>query len=199
MTGAKPMPRQKSRETNEEGKGFSSGVPGSVVRGASLEIGIAGTAKVLIWLAILACALLAFHDPAHAADAPLTRNLQLDARAAAQKGQPLLLFFTLAGCPYCERVRREYLGPMSQDPDQNKRALIRELPIEATVPDFQGKPRLGQDIAADLKITLYPTVVLVDANGTVLAPPLVGFSVPDFYGAYLDDRIDTARGKINQK
>ena len=158
-------------------------------------------AKVLIWLAILACALCGFHDIAHAADAPvpLTRNLQADARTAAQAKVPLLLFITLEGCPYCARVRREYLGPMSQDIEQGRRVLIRELPIEAVVPDFAGQPRVGRDIAAAMKINMYPTVVLVGADGKLLAEPLVGFSVPDFYGAYLDDRIDTARGKINQK
>ena len=152
--------------------------------------------RVLISLVILACALFAFDDSAIAAETvPLTRDLRADALAAAQQHRPLLLFFTLEGCPYCARVRREYLGPMSDDPEQMKRALFREIPIEATVPDFAGKPRLGRDIAEELKITIYPTVVLVDARGQVLAPPLVGFTVPDFYGAYLDDRIDAAREK----
>jgi thioredoxin-related protein len=157
------------------------------------------TAKVLIWLAILACTLFGFDDMARAADAvPHTRDLRADARAATQNRQPLLLFITLEGCPFCARVRREYLGPMSQDADQNRRALIRELPIEATVPDFEGRPRLGRDIAADLRISMYPTVILVDATGKLLAEPLVGFTSPDFYGAYLDNRIDTAREKVDQ-
>jgi thioredoxin-related protein len=157
-------------------------------------------ARVLIWLVILACALFGFDDAARAdAAVPYTADLRADARAAAQNRTPLLLFVSLQGCPYCERVRREYLGPMSGDPEQKARVMIRELRIEATVADFAGKPRLGREIAADMKIGMYPTVVLVDANGTILAEPLVGFTVPDFYGAYLDDRIDTARGKINQK
>jgi len=156
-------------------------------------------AKLLIWLAILACTLFGFDDSARAADAvPYTRDLRADARAAAQNRQPLLLLITLEGCPFCARVRREYLAPMSQDADQNRRALFRELPIEATVPDFEGRPRLGRDIAADLKISMYPTVVLVDATGKLLAEPLVGFTSPDFYGAYLDSRIDTAREKVSQ-
>jgi len=134
--------------------------------------------RVLISLVILACTVFAFDDSAIAADTvPLTRDLRADALAAAQQHRPLLLFFTLEGCPYCARVRRAYLGPMSNDPEQMKRALFREIPIEATVPDFAGKPRLGRDIADELKITIYPTVVLVDAKGQVLAPPLVGFTV----------------------
>jgi len=157
----------------------------------------------LIWQTILACALLLPQDGAGAADAvPLARDLQADAMAAAQSGLPLLLFFTLEGCPYCERVRREYLGPMAHDPEQMKRTLYREVPIEATVNGFDGTRRSARDIAAAYKVRIFPTVVLVDAGGRLLAEPLVGFTVPDFYGAYLDQRIDTARGKMgpaNQK
>ena len=112
-------------------------------------------AKLLIWLAILACTLFGFDDSVLAAEAvPYTNDLRADARAAAQNRQPLLLFITLEGCPFCARVRGEYLGPMSKDPEQNRRALIRELPIEATVPDFEGQPRLGRDIAASLNIKM---------------------------------------------
>jgi thioredoxin-related protein len=155
--------------------------------------------RVLIWLVILTCALLPPSDFARAAEAPLlTRDLKADAAGAARAHRPLLLFFTLADCPYCERVRREYLGPMSQDPEQAKRALIRELPIEATLTGFDGMPHSARDIAARYKVTLFPTVVMVDAHGTEIAEPLVGFSSPDFYGGLLDGRIDTANEKIKQ-
>ena len=153
--------------------------------------------RVLIWQVILACALLPLDDAARADQGPvISRDLRADARVAAQNHQPLLLFFTLEGCPYCERVRREYLGPMSRDPEQARRALIREVPIEATLAGFDGAPRSARDLAGAFNIRLYPTVVLVDAGGAALAEPLVGFSSPDFYGAYLDQRIDTAQKKI---
>jgi thioredoxin-related protein len=162
--------------------------------------------RALIWLAILSCALLPPNDAARAAEATptateapaLTRDLRADAALAARQHQPLLLFFSLAGCPYCARVRREYLGPMAQDPAQAGRALIRELPIEATLPGFDGATKSAHEIAAAYKVTLFPTIVLVDAHGTEIAEPLVGFSSPDFYGGLLDGRIDAANEKIRQ-
>ncbi|MDB5803886.1 MAG: hypothetical protein JWN73_1208 [Betaproteobacteria bacterium] len=155
--------------------------------------------RVLIWLVILTCALLPPSDFAQAAEVPpITRDLRTDAAAAAKQHQPLLLFFSLAGCPYCERVRREYLGPMSQDADAAKRVSIRELPIESSLTGFDGAPRSAREIAALYNVTLFPTVVLVDAHGTKIAEPLVGFSSPDFYGGLLDGRIDTANEKIKQ-
>jgi thioredoxin-related protein len=155
--------------------------------------------RVLIWLVILTCALLLPSDFARAAELPpITRDLRADGAGAAQQHLPLLLFFTLADCPYCERVRREYLGPMAADADQAKRVLIRELPIEASVTGFDGTPSSARQIAARYKVNLFPTVVMVDAHGTEIAEPLVGFSSPDFYGGLLDRRIDTANEKIRQ-
>jgi len=155
--------------------------------------------RLLIWQAILTCALLPPMQQVHSAEVPpLSRDLRADAAAAARQQQPLLLFFTLAGCPYCERVRREYLGPMSHDADQARRALIRELPIEASLTGFDGAAHSAREIAALYKVNLFPTVVLVDAHGTAIAEPLVGFSSPDFYGGLLDGRIDTANEKIKQ-
>lgn len=162
-----------------------------------LAPGRLNAARLLISLAILACALLRSSAFAAAAEQPaITRDLKADAALAARARQPLLLFFSLSGCPFCERVRREYLAPMVQDPAQARRALIRELPIEATLPDFDGQSKTAEAIAQRYKVTVFPTIVMVDAHGTEIAEPLVGFSSPDFYGGLLDGRIDTANGKL---
>jgi hypothetical protein len=44
-------------------------------------------------------------------------------------------------------------------------------------------------------VRVAPTVSFLSARGEV-APPLVGYSSPDFYGAYLDDRIEQARAAL---
>jgi hypothetical protein len=40
-----------------------------------------------------------------------------------------------------------------------------------------------------------PTVLFLDRNGRNLASPLRGLQ-PDFYGAYLEQAVDTARAKL---
>jgi thioredoxin-related protein len=151
----------------------------------------------LISLAILACALFAARQNAYAAGIPvITSDLRADAAVAVRAHQPLLLFFSLADCPYCAGVRSQYLGPMTQDAGQTRRALIRELPIEATLTDFDGARKPAQEIAARYKVTVFPTIVMVNAQGAQIADPLVGFSSPDFYGGLLDGRIDAANQKL---
>ena len=39
------------------------------------------------------------------------------------------------------------------------------------------------------KATFTPTVLFLGPEGQKLAEPLVGVAVPDFYGAYLDERL----------
>lgn len=153
----------------------------------------------LMWRTILTCALLLLSGAAACAEAPpLVRDLAADARAAAQNQRPLLLFFTLADCPFCARARREYIGPMSGNPDEQARAIYREVPIEATFTGFDGTPLAARTLADSLGVKFFPTVVMVDPRGAALAPPLAGFSSPDFYGGSLEDRIATAVQKMRR-
>jgi thioredoxin-related protein len=153
----------------------------------------------LLFRPILACALLLLASAAVAAEGPqIARDLRSDAQVAAQYQQPLLLFFTLADCPFCAAARREYIGPMARNPEETARALYREIPIEATLIGFDGTPLAARDLAARLGVTIFPTVVLVDGRGRALAPLLAGYTSPDFYGAYLEDRIAAAMQKARQ-
>lgn len=111
-------------------------------------------------------------------------------------GQPLLIFFTLRGCPYCENARRQYLGPMSREAQWTGRARIREVAIESNLRDFSGASVTGRDLARRYGVHVYPTVIAVGRDGRPLAEALAGFGVPDFYGASLAERIDIATSRL---
>ena len=134
--------------------------------------------------------------PAQAQRIEPAHNLAADARAAAQQGKPLLLFVTQPGCSFCERARREYLRHLAVDPAYTKRLLLRELSIEGNVTGFDGKRSTGLAAARALNVKLYPTIVIVDGVGQVIAAPLAGFTVPDFYAAQIDGRIEEAEAQL---
>ncbi|MDD3786332.1 MAG: hypothetical protein PHQ87_12355, partial [Hydrogenophaga sp.] len=46
---------------------------------------------------------------------PTTRSLAGSARAAAARGEPLVVMTSLAGCIYCDMVRNQHLQPMLRD------------------------------------------------------------------------------------
>ena len=149
---------------------------------------------------ILAWGLLYF--AAHAAAAGVLvqgSNLRRDAREAAQRRIPMMLFFTQSACPYCERARREYLAPLARDPMTAERVVLREIAIESSLIDLDGRRVAAREFALAYNVRLFPSVLLIDGSGRLLADPLVGYTVPDFYGAYLEARVAAATGKLERR
>ncbi|MES2071032.1 MAG: thioredoxin fold domain-containing protein [Pseudomonadota bacterium] len=124
---------------------------------------------------------------------PAAVNLQQEAIAAGKQGMPLVLIVSLPDCPYCEQVRRQHLVPMHK-----QGFVVRQVYInsESSVTGFDGKPVSQRQLATDYGVKAAPTVLFLDAQGRALAAPIVGALLEDFYGAYLDEAIETAKQKL---
>ena len=135
---------------------------------------------------------------AQAGEVPTAQNLRNDGTIATQKGLPILLFYTASYCHYCDAVKAEFLGHMAIDPTYQMRAIFREVRIDSSTPlvDFNASTTTHHQFADQRPITLVPTVEFVDGSGKHLATPMIGASIPDFYGAYLDRGIEHALVKI---
>jgi thioredoxin-related protein len=141
-------------------------------------------AWILAWLAVAA-----------SAATPLTaaRDFAADARIMTEKRLPMLVLFSRADCHWCEKVRREYLAPIAAE--RMPRTLLREVDIDAETPmtDFSGQATTHHAFAARMGVTLAPTLIVFGSDGRVLADPLVGYQLPDFYATLIDRAIDDAR------
>jgi hypothetical protein len=51
-------------------------------------------------------------------------------------------------------------------------------------------------LIAELKVTIAPTLVFYGRYGAEVAERLVGIGSNDFYGAYLDQRVEAARKAV---
>ncbi|MGP1678819.1 MAG: thioredoxin fold domain-containing protein [Burkholderiales bacterium] len=122
------------------------------------------------------------------------RDLAVDARLASQRKTPLLLLFSEASCPWCERARQESLLPMQRNPEYQAKVMMREVGIDSAgaLVDFAGNKTTQADFARRQRVTMMPTVMLFGARGEALGEPLVGFRGADYYGYFLDERIDAA-------
>lgn len=134
--------------------------------------------------------------PAQAAGAahlPAVSDLAAETRAASQRGEPLVVLVTLPNCGYCEAVRRNYLGPQAAA----GQIAARELDMSAATPirDAEGRVTTARAWARAHGIRFAPTVLFLDGRGRPAAPPLRGMQ-PDFYGAYLEQSLDTARAAV---
>ena len=136
-------------------------------------------------------------DPAAKATPPMallptTDSLPTAARAAAAKGQPLVVMTTLKGCPFCDVVRNNYLGPMLR---QGEVVAIQLDMTDRTsaLTGFDGKPTTPAAQVTAWKARLAPTVLFLGPDGRELAERLRGVAVQDLFGAYLDMRLSDSR------
>jgi hypothetical protein len=126
---------------------------------------------------------------------PSPSSLRAAVQAAVARGEPLVVMTTLTGCPYCDLVRNHYLLPLrAEGKVQAMQIDIRDR--TTNLQGFAGENTTPADQARVWKARFAPTVLFLGPNGQELAERLVGVAVPDFYGEYLNARLDEARVKL---
>jgi thioredoxin-related protein len=148
------------------------------------------------WLAVV---------PAHAQAQddmlPVPENLQREAAQAHADRKPFLLMFSLPGCGYCKVVRRNYLVPLLRDASPADRPVIREVQITSrdSLQGFDGKATTQSALATRYGVQVAPTVIVVNAEGELLADPIVGGDNNGFYSAYLDRALEAAEKQFTSQ
>jgi thioredoxin-related protein len=170
-------------------------LPGATGEGPTA---LAATGCVRRRLLALAIAAWALPIGTAGAETALRRpaSLPAEAAAASRRGQPLVLLINLPGCPYCESVRSAYLLPLARE--QNGIVQI-DLTSAEPVLDFGGVTSTHHRVATRLAARLAPTLVFFDSAGSELAERLVGVGSVDFYGALLEQRLETARARLKRR
>jgi len=158
---------------------------------------LASRIKIVAWALTV---ILAGTGSARAAEIvpPLAHDLRQDAIQARALKVPIMLIFVSDQCGYCKRVLDEFVQPLTRLPEYRHKVLMRR--IQTSTPtklrDFDGSTTTHGRFAVSHDIYLVPTIAFFDANGEMAAKPMVGLSTPDYYGYYLDQRIDQALAKI---
>ena len=125
-------------------------------------------------------------------------DLQADSKMAKEKQVPLLLFFSMEHCPFCTIVEEDFLKPILRNAEYDNKVIIRKVKIDDSdfVNDFNGESREAGEFSDDYNVSMVPTVVLVDANGKMINPSIIGIRNTHYYSAELDDAIDASIHKI---
>lgn len=128
---------------------------------------------------------------------PTPASLPEAAQGARRRGEPLVVMTTLEGCPYCDVVRNHHLLPMLRN-DAVVAVQIDVRDNRRNLRGFDGQLTSPADQASAWKARFTPTVLFFDDRGLEIAERLVGVAVPDFYGAYLEDRLEAARARLRK-
>lgn len=135
------------------------------------------------WLGVCLC-LLGASGAAADTLLPAAHDLQRSTAQAAARGEPLVVMFSLPGCPWCERLRRSTYQWLVKD----GHAVVQvEMVDSAALRDFDGRPTTGKALARRFDVKLAPTVLFFGPGGRELATRLVGAGQPEFYGGEVDD------------
>lgn len=125
---------------------------------------------------------------------PVPTSLPDELAAALKRGSPLLVMVSLEGCPFCKVARENYLAPLQR---QAGLAMVQiDMRNRQMVQDFGGNSQTQDQLIRSWGIKVAPTVLFFGRGGVEVAERLVGGYIPDFYGAYLDDRLRTARAAV---
>ena len=110
--------------------------------------------------------------------------------AALAKNHPLIVMVSLAGCPYCHAARRSYLLPMWREGVPLVQVDMRS---QTGSVDFNGQRVTHDQLVQQWRISIAPTLLFFGPQGREVADRMEGAYLPDFYGSYLEARIQKAR------
>lgn len=125
-------------------------------------------------------------------------DLAADGRESSEKQIPVLLFFSMKHCPYCIEVEEDYLKPMLRNSEYDSKVLIRKIRIDGIgdVRDFSGKEHDVEEFGDVYNVSMVPTLILVNAQGKQIVPPIIGILNSHYYSNELDNAIDASTQKL---
>lgn len=106
----------------------------------------------------------------------------------------MLVLVSLDDCPYCKLVRKNYLSPLREQ--QGLPVVQVDMRSSTAILDFKGQTITHDALVRRWNIRSAPVVLFFGRGGAEVAPRLEGVSSPDYYGAFLDQRLEQARAAI---
>ena len=142
-----------------------------------------------------ALGLLALGRPVWAAGKalPLSVSLRDELAVALKARQPLVVMVSLHRCPWCDEVRNNYLAPMRAQ--EGLHVVQVDMRSTRRTETADGQPTTHDALVRAWGVRLAPTLLFLGPGGREVAERLVGGS-PDFYGGYLDQRLEAARRSL---
>lgn len=152
--------------------------------------------RILLWCCVL---LVLVGLPAQSASLPTAKNFLLDAQQVIKNKTPILVLFSEHNCPYCEVVKEEALIPILQLAEYQKKIIIREVSDENdNFYNFYNELSTAYQFNQQYQIDFFPTVVILDENGHLISPKLIGIVDQEFYWQKIDEIINIALINLNK-
>ena len=124
---------------------------------------------------------------------PRPASLATELQRAMGARKALVVMVSLDGCAWCRLVRESYLVPLRAGGQP-----VVQIELDGAMPlqDLAGRASTHAQVVRAFDVRLAPTVLFLGRGGAEAAPRLAGVASPDFYGAYLQERVDAANRSV---
>lgn len=124
---------------------------------------------------------------------PRTVSLSQTMAEAAARHKALIVMASLEGCGFCRIARSLYLGPLHL---AGQPVVQLDMKTVSAVADFQGRQSTHDELLKRWGVKVAPTLLFFGPGGRELAERMEGAGLPDFYGAYLEERTQLANAHV---
>jgi thioredoxin-related protein len=124
------------------------------------------------------------------AQLPPSKSLLDEINNALKAKEPLIVMVSLAGCPFCKMARDSYLSPMQK---QGFPIVQVDMRSDQPVKALNGQMQTHDQMVKQWRVSIAPTLIFLGPKGQELVDRMEGGYLPDFYGAYLEERVGAAR------
>jgi len=131
---------------------------------------------------------------------PPAKNFFLDSQKVWKKQTPILIMFSIPGCGYCKKIKKEVIGPMAEMEEYQNKIIIRHINAGSfdEIHNFYNEEVSQNGFSFQNAINFFPTVLLVDQYGVPLEK-VIGVANEDYYWTDLDGLIASATIKLTNK
>lgn len=124
---------------------------------------------------------------------PLAVDLQKSAKTAAKHNIPVVIFYTATWCNYCKKLEENILHPLLETTNIEDYAEFRQIVLDKShwmMKDFQGKDIEMKTYGPLQRIRVAPTTLVYNSQGEVIAEPIIGLTLEEFYPGNLEKAIN---------
>ena len=147
----------------------------------------------IISLSLSVALLLSFSNIKAVEILPLAVDLQKAGKTAQTHNIPVVIFFTATWCNYCKKLEENILHPLLETTDIESYAEFRQIVMDKAhwrMKDFAGNDIEMKSFGPAQKVKVAPTTYIYNSKGELIAEPILGLTLEEFYPGNLEKAIN---------
>jgi len=133
---------------------------------------------------------------------PLAVDLEKTSVTAQQHNIPVVIFYTATWCNYCKKLEENILHPLLETTNIEDYAEFRQVVMDKAhwmMKDFDGTDIEMKTYGPKQKVKVAPTTLVYNSKGEIIAEPILGLTLEEFYPSNLEKAINQGLEALNNE